>query len=223
MAIYDSRAIVAAGAIALLADEVLWQKRLVYLQFGLILLCLGLVMFSRSNATPYLELPAIQDLVQRSSNNVSRHLRLESPPGSPSRPSSRYGFFSRRPSHFRETSDVSAKSPSTVCQSPTPPDEDEHELRRMESPELAEPLMRRAISSPALGQDATNNESDDDGEAHEEMMRSNHVNGDNSGLDQRLVQPQDGASAMEEARREDGLRASSGFEKQARFAPPTPD
>ena len=49
-------AIALSARLTILADEVLWQKRLVYLQFGLILLCLALVMFPRNNTAPYLDL-----------------------------------------------------------------------------------------------------------------------------------------------------------------------
>ncbi|KAL9027014.1 MAG: hypothetical protein Q9196_004407 [Gyalolechia fulgens] len=118
--------------LALLADEVLLQKRIAILQFLLILLCLGLALLSRGAAgVDYLE-----HVVNKSSFNLSRSAsNLDSPPlGSPSstRPSSRYGIFSRAAAslHRRSPSDESmgvgegerdgAKSPSVEYAPPTP-------------------------------------------------------------------------------------------------------
>ncbi|KAI4177762.1 MAG: hypothetical protein LQ343_000226 [Gyalolechia ehrenbergii] len=118
--------------LSLLADEVLLQKRIAILQFLLILLCLGLALLSRGAAgADYLE-----HVVNKSSFNLSRYaFNLDSPPlGSPSstRPSSRYGFFSRAASslHRRSPSEESmgvgegerdgGKSPSIEYEPPTP-------------------------------------------------------------------------------------------------------
>ncbi|KAL8716023.1 MAG: hypothetical protein Q9225_006296 [Loekoesia sp. 1 TL-2023] len=117
--------------LTLLADELLFQKRIAILQFLLILLCLGLALFSRgSTGVDYLE-----HVVNKSSLNLSRYAsNPDSPSGSPSstRPSSRYGFFSRATSslHRRSPSEESvggvegerdgAKSPSIEYEPPTP-------------------------------------------------------------------------------------------------------
>ncbi|KAI4183465.1 MAG: hypothetical protein L6R41_005381 [Letrouitia leprolyta] len=119
--------------LTLLADEVLLQKRIAILQFLLVLLCLGLALLSRGAAgVDYLE-----HVVNKSSFNLSRYSsNLDSPLlGSPSstRPSSRYGFFSRAASslHRRSPSEESmdvvgdgerdgTKSPSIEYEPPTP-------------------------------------------------------------------------------------------------------
>ncbi|KAI4276288.1 MAG: hypothetical protein L6R38_005697 [Xanthoria sp. 2 TBL-2021] len=102
--------------LTLLADELLFQKRIAILQFLLILLCLGLALFSRGSAAAagvnYLE-----HVVNKSSINLSRYASgLDSPPGSPSptRPPSRYGFFSRARSwdHRRSPSEESMGMPA---------------------------------------------------------------------------------------------------------------
>ena len=71
--------------LTLLADEILWQKRLAILQFTLILLCLALVVFSsRNNATgiPTFDLPLLQNMVNKSSDLV-RLARSTSRPTTP--------------------------------------------------------------------------------------------------------------------------------------------
>ena len=122
--------------LTLLADEIVFQKRMAILQFILILLCLGLVIFSRqgSSAT-YLELPPlVQNAINRSSANLSRYTpHFETPPASPpsTRPSSRYGLL-KSLTHYRDQSDVSqlsvagdgAKSPSIEHSPPTPTSQD---------------------------------------------------------------------------------------------------
>lgn len=130
----QSQAEIAAlsSRLAILADEVLLQKRIAILQFLLILLCLGLALLSRGAAgVDYLE-----HVVNKSSLNLSRYSsNIDSPPlGSPSstRPSSRYGLFSRAASslHRRSPSEESmgvgegdrdgTKSPSIEYEPPTP-------------------------------------------------------------------------------------------------------
>ena len=95
--------IVALSArLSILADETLFHKRMVVVQFFLILVCLILIMFSRMSSSPgapaYADLQsAVRDVVSKPSVHLTRYLNLESPPGSPdTRPVSRYGFFSGR-------------------------------------------------------------------------------------------------------------------------------
>ncbi|KAL8926764.1 MAG: hypothetical protein Q9172_001640 [Xanthocarpia lactea] len=124
-----------SSRLTLLADELLFQKRIAILQFLLILLCLGLALFSRGSAAAagvnYLE-----HVVNKSSINLSRYTSgLESPPlGTPpsTRPPSRYGLFSRARSwdHRRSPSEESmgmprgerddTKSPSIEFEPATP-------------------------------------------------------------------------------------------------------
>ena len=110
--------------LSLLADEVVFQRRIAIMQFLLIVVCLALVLFGRSpsSAATYLELPPmVQNAINRSSANLSRY--TPSPNGSPSptRPSSRYGFFGRTsPLHFRGPSDDSRVTRSEDSRSLTP-------------------------------------------------------------------------------------------------------
>ena len=122
-----------------LADEVVFQKRMAMIQFMLILLCLGLVMFScYGGPSAYLELPPlVQNAINKSSANLARYTHFETPPASPptTRPpstgaSSKYGLF-RRKKHHRSPSDESdvngrAKSPTIEYSPPTPESQYSH-------------------------------------------------------------------------------------------------
>ena len=118
--------------LSLLADEIVFQKRMAIIQFLLILLSLGLAIFSRSSSSAtHLELPPlVQNAINKSSINLSRYTpQFESPPVSPSstRPCSRYGLF-RGLAHRRGLSEESqpgrthdgVKSPSIEYSPPTP-------------------------------------------------------------------------------------------------------
>ncbi|KAI4213728.1 MAG: hypothetical protein LQ351_003694 [Letrouitia transgressa] len=117
-----------SARLSLLADELLFQKRIAILQFLLILLCLGLVLFSRGSATAGVNY--LEHMVQKSSVNLSRYAaNFESPSGSPpsTRPSSRYGIFGRGSSHQRSPSEESVtidrngtKRPNIEYSPPTP-------------------------------------------------------------------------------------------------------
>ena len=159
-----------SARLSLLADEIIFQKRMAIVQFGLILLCLGLIIFSRhSSQAAYLELPPmVQNAINKSSANLSRHASsFESSPTSPSstRPSSRYGLF-RGLTHGRSPSEESqhddgGKSPSIEYSPPTPTslpslgnhqhaavsDADEHSSDC--SPEPEEGAARQTKSSPS--------------------------------------------------------------------------
>ena len=82
-----------SARISLLADEMVFQKRIAILQFALILICLALVIFPRNgSAAHYLELPTLA--LNRSSSSLSGFgPHFETPP--PTRPSSQYGIFGR--------------------------------------------------------------------------------------------------------------------------------
>ena len=164
-----------SARLTLLADEIVFHKRMAILQFILILLCLGLAIFSRTGSTAtYLELlPTIHNAINRSSVNLSNYTpQLETPPASPSsaRSTTRNGLF-RGWTHQRGLSDESqangtydgSKSPSIECSPPTPPishgfasdgrngiahidgDEDVSD----ESPLAGEGAMREVRSCPA--------------------------------------------------------------------------
>ena len=108
------REVVAMSArLSILADEVIFQKRMSIVQSVLILLCLGLVIFSRGAASSYLELPLVQNMVNRP-RRTPRH-PFESPSESPpsTRPTSsrRDGdHFGQFDGHSRDPSEDSARN-----------------------------------------------------------------------------------------------------------------
>ncbi|KAG8532158.1 uncharacterized protein KY384_003798 [Bacidia gigantensis] len=112
--------------LTLLADEIVFQKRMTILQSLLILLCLGLVIFSKSgSSSSYMEFrPFVQNAINKSSANLSRYAtHLESPSSSPSasRPPSRYGLF-RSLTHRRSPSEESYVSKPNIEYSPPTPE-----------------------------------------------------------------------------------------------------
>lgn len=101
--------------LSILADEIVFQKRMAILQFVLILLCLGLVIFSRV-APSSSSAALLQNIIDKSSANLARYTHFETPRSSPSstRPPSRYGIFGRGSSSARSASEESDPMPATV-------------------------------------------------------------------------------------------------------------
>lgn len=160
-----------SARLSLLADEIVFQKRMAIVQFGFILLCLGLIIFSRhSSQAAYLELPpVVQNAIGKSSTNLSRY--APSPAGAPNspsstRPSSRYGLLrgsAHRSSPSEESQfDTLRKSPSIEYSPPTPTSlpaspanqhietsSDADERSSGCSPEPEEGAVRQTKSSPS--------------------------------------------------------------------------
>ena len=159
-----------SARLSLLADEIVFQKRMAIVQFGFILLCLGLIIFSRhSSQAAYLELPpVVQNAIGKPSANLSRYAPSpDSTPNSPSstRPSSRHAWFrglAHRSSPSEESQfDDLRKSPSIEFSPPTPTSlpsspanrhvetaSDAGERSSDFSPELEEGAVRQTKSSP---------------------------------------------------------------------------
>ena len=121
-----------SARLSLLADEIIFQKRMFILQFVFILLCLGLAIFSRSaSSAPHLELPpVVQNAIGKSSISLSRYApQFDYPSVSPSstRPPSSYGLL-RGLTHRSGRSDESQidrasngmSSPNIEYSPPTP-------------------------------------------------------------------------------------------------------
>ncbi|PKY05444.1 hypothetical protein P168DRAFT_295902 [Aspergillus campestris IBT 28561] len=81
------------GQLGVLADELVFQKRVTVIQSLLVLLCFALVLFSRGNVGSYMDFPRMQNMMSRSYSFRSGSPPLfGSPSGSPSstRPTSSY-------------------------------------------------------------------------------------------------------------------------------------
>jgi len=80
--------------LTLMADELVFQKRMAVVQSTLLLFCLGLVLFVRSGSSS-LELPLMQQVLTKS-HSMIRQPSEYSPPGSPSSRDTSPRFKARR-------------------------------------------------------------------------------------------------------------------------------
>jgi hypothetical protein len=81
---YQREMLALSSRLSLVADELVWQKRMGIVQSTLLLLCLGLVIFARGGSTGYLEVPLMQQAMRYKSTAASPPGGWESPPASPS-------------------------------------------------------------------------------------------------------------------------------------------
>jgi hypothetical protein len=156
-----------SSRLTLMADELVFQKRMIVVQSTLLLLCLGLVIFVRSGSS-YLELPLLQTLTSKSHNMLK--LSFESPPGSPlPRNSSPASRKKRRLVRYSSgTSDSlgspsperHAGNPSLEFSPPTPSDGGRSERGRSPSLDDPEPPahVRQTKSGPATPSGRRENE-----------------------------------------------------------------
>lgn len=108
--------------LSMLAEELVFQKRMLIVQSVLLLLCLGLVIFSRNSPAGYLDVPIIQGMVPRSRH--ASDLAVYSAPSSP--PTNRAGSSLRGrpwlgPEHRRQRSDDSTGSLRSASRDYSPP------------------------------------------------------------------------------------------------------
>lgn len=123
---YQQETVAINARLGILADELILQKRVSILQMILILVCLGLVMFSRGNLNQYLEMPVVQRVLSRSPstrwlNTASVDTSSQSPP--PTRNGSLVKRQSILKGHRRMHSEDSVEgslSPQEVYSPPTP-------------------------------------------------------------------------------------------------------
>lgn len=178
---YQHEILAISSRLSLLADEVVFQKRMAVVQSTLLMLCLGFVLFVRSG-TSNLELPLVQSMMNRS-QKMRATVPFDSPMGSPRRPSSpesgphserRSGLarLFKRPGSRGSGSPAGVPKPVVEISSPTPvegsPNIIRHSLRRNGSSDsLIEENIREA--PPA----STDDEEDEDNEFSPEEEDSN--------------------------------------------------
>ena len=169
--------------LGVLADELVFQKRVSVVQSIVVLLCFGLVLFTRGAAGGYIDLPRVQNMVSRSYSlrSSSPIFGFRSLPGSPgsTRPTSSY----HTTGHRRQISDESQGgpfSPAVAYAPPTPTSDDDPGLGqdvRGPSPSVSAdprsvsdvvlPLLRSNSSPPDL-----NGENEGDGEGNSDSLES---------------------------------------------------
>ncbi|KAJ5381294.1 uncharacterized protein N7496_003722 [Penicillium cataractarum] len=141
-----------SAQLGVLADELVFQKRVTMIQSIMVLCCFAVVLFSRGSVGTYMEFPRVQRMVARSYSLRSSSPPFESPSASPgsTRPTSSY---QERSAHRRNLSDSSsgdsANSPEVTYIPPTPTSDVSREFEEEEK--LAQPPSPGAISVPALG------------------------------------------------------------------------
>jgi hypothetical protein len=151
--------------LGILADEVIFQKRISFLQLMLIVVCLGLVLFSKGNLNSYFELPLVQNMLSRSPS--SRFMSTAGPDtpaqSSPvSRSNSTDGarkhtgiLKGHRRSRSEDSADT-ALSPSELYSPPTPlsfddpqtEDEERDERNVLGDPDFDPNEIERPSTSP---------------------------------------------------------------------------
>ena len=155
---YQHETIAINARLGILADELILQRRVSILQMILILVCLGLVMFSRGNLNQYLEMPVVQRVLSRSPstrwlNSTSVDTPSQSPP--PTRDGSlvkRHGILKGHRRTQSEDSVEESMSPQEVYSPPTPTsmgDASELELIKKEAMSEGPLFDPRSIERPS--------------------------------------------------------------------------
>lgn len=174
-----------SAQLGVLADELVFQKRVTVIQSIMVLCCFALVLFSRGSVSNYMEFPRVQRMVARSYSLRSSSPIFVSPSASPSstRPGSSYR---QNASHQRNLSDSSSSqdssgstdsssSPTVAYIPPTPTSEVSPEVEdgkpeqtlspdSMDVPTLGTPQVRSRSTPPVIGGYA---EPETDGESDE--------------------------------------------------------
>ncbi|KIV91383.1 hypothetical protein PV10_05927 [Exophiala mesophila] len=154
--------------LGVLADELIFQKRMAFLQMMLILTCLGLIIFSKGNLNSYLELPLVQSVLARSPSAKWSNTPITGTPNhSPAvtrnnsaRSTERHGILKGHRRVASEDSTTDAQSPADLYSPPTPvslgetsEDDDGDNGRGLGNDQLGDPqfdpsLIERPSTSP---------------------------------------------------------------------------
>jgi hypothetical protein len=163
---YQKEVLAINSRLAILADEVIFQKRMSMLQSILVLLCLGLVLFSRGAMNNYPELPIVQNMLARSPslrrlNSQVLQTPMESPATTQSSSSHKqnppYSILKSHRSNPSEDSVIRSSSSAGAYSPPTPTSfdgssdlEEVKELSRLGSPAPENDTILGPGSSPPM-------------------------------------------------------------------------
>ncbi|CAL5871806.1 uncharacterized protein PFLUO_LOCUS6059 [Penicillium psychrofluorescens] len=161
-----------SAQLGVLADELVFQKRVTVIQSIMVLCCFALVLFSRSSVGNYMEFPSVQRIVERSHSLRSSSPFFGSPSASPgpTRPTSSYRTNATHNRNLSQSSssqdDVDAfVDPAVAYIPPTPTSTSDSSREMMEDavqvvksnmmdratvPEIAPPQMRPRSTPPVL-------------------------------------------------------------------------
>lgn len=143
-----------SAQLGVLADELVFQKRVTVIQSIMVMCCFALVLFSRGSVSNYMEFPRVQRMVARSYSLRSSSPIYASPSASPgsTRPTSSYRESG---GHQRNVSDTSSShespnSPDVAYIPPTPTSDVERELGD-DKADCDQPLSPDSLPLPTLG------------------------------------------------------------------------
>ena len=151
--------------LSMLAEELVFQKRMSIVQSVLLLLCLGLVIFSRSSTAGYPDVPVIQNMVARARN--APDIPVDNAPNS--FPSNRMGSSLRggpwlRPEHRRQRSNDSVRSIRSASRDYSPPTpfstysrQEEDSKPDNEQNDLLKGVRTSHMGAPSTKQDVSRN------------------------------------------------------------------
>ncbi|OGE57100.1 hypothetical protein PENARI_c002G10248 [Penicillium arizonense] len=155
-----------SAQLGVLADELVFQKRVTVIQSIMVLCCFAIVLFSRGSVSNYMEFPGVQRMVARSYSlrSSSPIFASASPSASPSstRPTSSYRENGGHRRNISDSSEDSATSPTAAYVPPTPTSdsspepEETHKMDQHISPEsmsvptLEPPHFRPHSTPPSL-------------------------------------------------------------------------
>ncbi|KAL2001975.1 hypothetical protein VTN02DRAFT_890 [Thermoascus thermophilus] len=146
--------------LGILADELVFQKRVSVIQSVFVIVCFGLVLFTRGSVGTYIEFPRVQSMVSRSQSLRSSSPIFVSPSSSPNstRPPLYRGQMGHRRNGSEDSQDgptspaiaYSPPTPSSDVASPSHSDEEKEDSSSPESTRLStpEPPHFRPGSSP---------------------------------------------------------------------------
>ncbi|KAJ6110084.1 hypothetical protein N7486_002319 [Penicillium sp. IBT 16267x] len=143
-----------SSQLGVLADELVFQKRVTLVQSIMVLCCFALVLFSRGSGSNYMEFPRVQRMVARSYSLRSSSPIFASPSASPSstRPTSSYreNADHRRNLSESSSSQESPASPTAPYVPPTPTSPLSHEMddEKINTPQSPDSMSE---SVPLLG------------------------------------------------------------------------
>ncbi|CEL09930.1 hypothetical protein ASPCAL13058 [Aspergillus calidoustus] len=139
--------------LGVLADELVFQKRVAVVQSIMVLICFALVLFTRGTVGGYIEFPSVQNMVSRSYSLRSSSPTFGSAMESPASPRAA-SSYRRAASHRRQISEDSqggSLSPTIAYAPPTPTSDDSSLQQETRGPPLpsSAPQLHRSNSSPA--------------------------------------------------------------------------
>ncbi|KAI9374915.1 hypothetical protein BJX61DRAFT_532000 [Aspergillus egyptiacus] len=181
--------------VGVLADELVFQKRVAVIQSVVVLFCLGLVLFTRGAAGGYIDLPSVQSMVSRSYSLRPSSPLFGSPPGSPGSTRATSSCH-RTPGHQRQTSEDSqgeSISPTIPYAPPTPTSTESSPGRRdtrgPTSPALGDTQSIAQVAPPLLRSNSSPADLKGENEDDEEELESGSECSGSDGVDQGTYTP----------------------------------